>query len=60
MLGVTLFNIFFTPVSYVVIRRLTGRGKVGPVPTLAPWGGRTATPAVSATALKNEPGNRDG
>jgi hypothetical protein len=27
MLSVTLFGIFFTPVLYVVIRRLTGRKK---------------------------------
>jgi Cu/Ag efflux pump CusA len=38
MLGVTLFAIFITPVSYGVIRWLTGRGKVAPLPTLVPEG----------------------
>jgi hypothetical protein len=31
MLGVTLFGIFLMPVFYLVIRWLTGRGKVAPV-----------------------------
>ena len=34
MLGVTVFGIFFTPVFYVVVRRLTGQGAAGAVPVV--------------------------
>ena len=36
MLGVTFFGVFFTPVFYSVIRRLTGRDVMPPEPVLQP------------------------
>jgi hypothetical protein len=35
MLGVTLFGLFFTPVFYVVIRRLAGKDKPRVLPAAA-------------------------
>jgi multidrug efflux pump len=44
MLGVTVFGIFFTPVFFVVVRRLSGKGGATPTPVV----GRdsAASPAV--------------
>jgi hypothetical protein len=41
MIGVTLFGLIFTPVFYVVVRRLAGR-------SLAKRGGEVAAPAPQA------------
>ncbi|MDR3403962.1 MAG: multidrug efflux RND transporter permease subunit [Chthoniobacter sp.] len=61
MLGVTFFGVFFTPVFYTVIRKLTGRNILEhPVPdrsSSALAGGRPSdpTPAGPATNGENEP-----
>jgi multidrug efflux pump len=49
MLGVTIFGIFFTPVFYVVIRWLAGRGKAGSAPIHARDAG-VDVPVVAANS----------
>ena len=52
MLGVTLFGLFFTPVFYDVIRRLSGaKGKV-PLPAAPPAGGERNHEDAASTAVK--------
>jgi multidrug efflux pump len=49
MLGVTIFGIFFTPVFYVVIRWLAGKGKAGKEPVHA-RDARVGAPVIAARA----------
>jgi multidrug efflux pump len=54
ILGVTFFGIFFTPVFYYVIRRLTAKRVATPTPAAEPAGaGLSAAPSAAALAAIN-------
>jgi hypothetical protein len=58
MLGVTFFGLFFTPVFYVVIRWLTGRGADATAPPVKS-SDEMAVPAVAAKG-DGPAGTKDG
>src|SRR5262249_26477788 len=51
MLGVTLFGIFFTPVFYVLMRWLTGRGKASAPPHAPADGSAVGRPATETDGV---------